>query len=171
MVSRGTSSDQLRLCTAVKKCLTERMGKIARRGYPISERGFSLVEAVVALTLFAITLLNASGLILIAMGAAGIAQDSSIATNLARERLDTILQAPASLPLLDGTSSTAQVPAGRGPTFTILSCADTTNATFTHVRVRVSWGEAMKGSTPRYSRQLETQVAAANSGGRTSTCP
>lgn len=155
----------------MKRFLAKRMGKTARRGDPISERGFSLVEAVVALTLFTITLLNASGLILIAMGAAGIAQDSSIATNLARERLETILQAPVSLPLLDGTSSTAQVPAERGRMFTILTCVDTSNSSFTDVRVRVSWGEAMEGSTPRYSRQLESQVAAANSGGRASTCP
>jgi len=154
----------------MQKSQGARLDKARRGGHPIDERGFSLVEAVVALTLFTITLLGISGLFLTGMGAAGIAQDSSIAANLARERLDAILQAPASLAGLDGTRSTARVPAGSGPTFTVLTCVDTSNASFTDVRVRVSWGEAMEGSKAGYSRQLETQVAATNSGGRASTC-
>jgi Tfp pilus assembly protein PilV len=155
----------------MQKSRRARLDEARRGGYPIDERGFSLLEALVALTLFTITLLGISGLFLTGMGAAGIAQDSSIAANLARERLDMVLQAPASLPSLDGTSAAARVPVGSGPTFTVLTCVDTSSTSFTDVRVRVSWGEAMEGSKPKYSRQLETQVAAANSGGRASTCP
>jgi Tfp pilus assembly protein PilV len=136
------------------------------------ERGMTTIEGVIVLSLLAIVLLGVTGLHSLAISTGTAAETSSIATNLARARLEEVLALPPSeIPDQNNTQSQEQVPPGEGPTYTIHTTVDAPDPTRLDIAVTVTWrvtytgacaaqsrGAVCTGNTATYSRTLRTRV-------------
>ncbi|HEX2681145.1 MAG TPA: hypothetical protein VHQ03_07615 [Candidatus Dormibacteraeota bacterium] len=130
------------------------------------------IEGVIVLSLLAIVLLGLTGLHTLAVSTGTAAETSSIATNLARARLEQLLALPpAEIIQQNNTQTQEQVPAGEGPTYTIGTVVDTSDPTRLDIAVTVTWqvtynaacaaqarGAACPGSTATYTRTLRTRI-------------
>ena len=137
-----------------------------------TRHGFGTVEILVALSLFSVALLSLGGLFMLAIASGTAAESASIATNLARARLEQLRALPTSaLAQENDTTSAEQVPSGQGRRYTIRTAVDGSDPAFLDVTVTVSWqvaygsacssGVSKSGCTGRQvvqSRTLETRV-------------
>ena len=102
--------------------------------------GFGTVEVLVALSLWSFVLLSLTGLFMVALSAGTVAETSSVATNLARARLEEVRSMPPeAMAEVDGTTSEQQVPPGRGRPYTVHTSVDTSHPGFLDVTVTVTW--------------------------------
>jgi len=137
-----------------------------------ARRGFSTLETLIALSLFAIVLLAEGGLFMLAITSGTAAENASIATDLARARLEQLRALPASgLAGQDGVTSVEQVPPGRGRSYTIRTAVTPDGADFLDLTVTVTWqvafgsacaaggpGQECRGSLVTRTRTLQTRV-------------
>jgi len=146
--------------------------RVARTRMPHSERGITTIEGVIVLSLLGFVLLGLTGLHILAISTGTAAETSSIATNLARARLEEILALPpAEIIQQNDTQSLEQVPAGAGRTYTIRTAVDETDSNRLDIAVTVTWqvtynaacvararDAACTGSTATYTRTLRTRI-------------
>lgn len=135
------------------------------------EHGITTIESIIVLSLLAIVLLGVTGLHLLAISAGTAAETSSVATNLARARLEELLAMPPDqIVQQDNTQTVEQVPAGQGPAYTIRTSVDATDPIRLDIAVTVRW-QAMYnsacasgavsrcgGNTVTYTRTLRTRI-------------
>jgi prepilin-type N-terminal cleavage/methylation domain-containing protein len=142
----------------------------ARRALPAA-RGFGMLEVVIALSLFAIALAGLEGLFLLSLSSATVAQTSSVATNLARARLEELLAMPrpAILAQADATSL-EHVPPGGLP-YTVHTAVVSSRPGYIDITVSVAWkttlgaacaaggsGNGCRGSSITRTRTLVTRI-------------
>ena len=149
-----------------------RRTRAARTRPPLSERGITTIEGVIVLSLLGFVLLGLTGLHILAISTGTAAETSSIATNLARARLEEILALPpAEMLQQNNTEAQEQVPAGKGPTYTIRTTVDATDSARLDIAVTVTWqvtynaacvsharDAVCTGSTATYTRTLRTRI-------------
>lgn len=137
-----------------------------------SERGMATIESVVALSLLAIVLIGTIGLHLLATSVGAAAQSSTVATNLARARMEELLaMTPSVIIGQDGTQQVEQVPADGGRKYTILTSVNTTDRDYLELIVSVAWQSTYgsgctsvkssgdcRGSAATYTRTLQTRI-------------
>ena len=153
-------------------------GEEVRLRTRLNELGITTIESVIVLSLLAVVLLGVAGLHILATSTGTAAEASSIATNLARARLEEVLGMPPSLIIQqNGTQVRQQVPSGRGPTYTIRTMVEAADPARLDITVTVAWqvvyNSACASGTPSarcaastvtYTRTLRTRIAtAANS--------
>ena len=140
----------------------------ARPGEP----GLTILESVIVLSLLMIVLLGVTGLHLLAISAGNAAEASTIATNLARARLEELLALPPSeIIQQNNTEAAEQSPSGRGRTFTVRTGVEAPDRTRLDITVTVTWGQAYssgcasgeqgaacRGTAVSYTRTLETRL-------------
>ena len=140
----------------------------ARPGEP----GLTILESVIVLSLLMIVLLGVTGLHLLAISAGNAAEASTIATNLARARLEELIALPPSQILQqNNTEAAEQVPAGQGRTYMVRTGVDAPDPTRLDITITVTWGQAFSagcvsgeqgaactGSTATYMRTLQTRI-------------
>lgn len=119
---------------------------------PRPERGIGTIEVLVVFSLFGLTLMGIVGLHTIAISTGTAAETSSIATNLARARLEELLALPPAKILEQAsTQVVAQVPPGQGRAYTIQTVVDAANPARLDITVTVTWdvvfGAACAGPT------------------------
>jgi Tfp pilus assembly protein PilV len=138
----------------------------------LAEHGITTIEGVIVLALLAVVLVGVTGLHLLAISTGTAAETSSVATNLARARLEEVLGLPPSQILQqDNTQVLEQVPSGRGPTYTIRTVVTPVDPAYLDITVTVTWqvayNSACASGTPRtacrasrvtYTRTLETRT-------------
>ncbi len=131
--------------------------------------GFGTIEIIVALSLFSFVLISIIGLLMGSMSAGATAEGFSVASNLARERVDQVANdiaqrgAPSSYPL------TVTV-GGRAYTLSPPTLTDLPN-NLTNVAVQVDFrvafgsacaegpsGQTCTGNVRTYSRTVQTRV-------------
>jgi Tfp pilus assembly protein PilV len=134
--------------------------------------GFGTIEILIALSLFAVVLLSLGGLFMLAIASGAAAESASVATNLARARLEQLRALPASaLPRENDATSMQQVPSGLGRPYTIRTFVDGSDPAFFDVTVTVSWrmsygsacasrasGAGCTGRQATKSRTLQTRI-------------
>jgi Tfp pilus assembly protein PilV len=104
------------------------------------EQGIGTIEVLVVFSLFGLTLMGIVGLHTIAISTGTAAETSSIATNLARARLEELLALPPARILEQaGTQVVAQVPPGQGRAYTIQTAVDASNPARLDIAVTVTW--------------------------------
>jgi Tfp pilus assembly protein PilV len=137
-----------------------------------ARRGFSTLETLIALSLFSVVLLAQGGLFMLAITSGTAAESASIATNLARARLEQLRALPASeLAGQDGVNSVEQVPPGRGRSYTIRTAVTPDDTEFLDLTVTVTWqvvfgsacaaggpGPECRGSLVTRTRTLQTRI-------------
>ena len=125
-----------------------------------------------ALSLFNIVLLSLTGLLMVSLSSGATSDASSIATNLARARLEEVRSLSRSAMIAeDGTRSEHVMPSGQRRTFTIETSVDGSKPPFLDIRVTVGWqsvygmscapdraGAACPGTVVMRKRALETRV-------------
>ena len=102
------------------------------------EQGIGTIEILVVFSLFAITLMGIVGLHTIAISTGTAAETSSIATNLARARLEELLSLPPARIIEQAGTQVARVPPGQGRAYTIQTAVDTSNPARLDIAVTVS---------------------------------
>jgi len=135
------------------------------------ELGLTILESVIVLSLLMIVLLGVTGLHLLAISAGNAAEASTIASNLARARLEELLALPPSQIIQQNNTETAErVPSGQGRTYTVRTGVEAPDRTRLDITITVSWGQAYTsscasgagaacpGSTATYTRTLQTRV-------------
>lgn len=124
------------------------------------------------LSLLAVVLLAVTGLHLLAISAGRAAEASSIATNLARGRLEELLRRPPSQIIQqNNTEVVEQVPPGQGPPYTVRTTVNAPDPIRLDITVTVIWQNAYTsacasgepgvnctGSTVTYARTLQTRI-------------
>ncbi len=136
--------------------------------YPAS--GFGTIEVLVALSLFGFVLVAIIGLLIGSMSAGATAESSSIASNLARQRLEEVSKDIAERGTLSSYPSTMTV-GGRTYTFTMPPPTTTLTSPGNYVcniqvtvDYQVAYGSACAsdgactGNVRTYSRTLESRV-------------
>lgn len=140
------------------------------RGDPRS--GFGTIEMVIVLTLFGVVAVSLVGLHMIAISAGTAAETSSIAANLARERMEELLSLPPGEVIeQNGTQVLQQVPAGRGRVYTVHTAVIAPDRSRFDITVDVTWqlafgsacaaagsGAGCAGSRTTYTRTLKTRI-------------
>jgi len=135
-------------------------------------RGFGTIEILVALSLFSTVVLSLGGLFLLALSSGASAESASIASNLARARLEVLHSLPPSVIIgEDGRIVVEQVPPGQGRPYTVHTNVDTSTPGFLDITVTVSWqvaygsacaagtaGTGCAGKVVTQSRTLETRI-------------
>ena len=131
------------------------------------------IESVVALSLLALVLIGTIGLHLLATSVGAAAQSSTIATNLARARMEELLaMTPSEIVGQDATQQLEQVPPDGGRKYTILTLVNTTDRDYLEVTVSVAWQNTYgsgctsavkasgdcRGSAATYTRTLQTRI-------------
>jgi Tfp pilus assembly protein PilV len=138
------------------------------------ERGLTILESVIVLSLLMIVLLGVTGLHVLAISTGKAAEASTIATNLARARLEELIALPPSQIIQqNNTEAAEQVPAGQGRTYTVRTGVDSPDPTRLDITITVTWGQAFSascgpgeqgaacaGSTATYTRTLQTRIYA-----------
>ena len=105
-----------------------------------SRDGFGTIEILIALSLFSVVLLSLGGLFMLAVASGTAAESASVATNLARARLEQLRALPPSAVARENdVTSVQQVPPGRGRPYTIRTLVDGSDPAFLDVAVSVSW--------------------------------
>ena len=144
------------------------------RGDPKS--GFGTIEMVIVLTLFGVVAVSLVGLQMIAISAGTAAETSSIAANLARERMEELLSlTPAQITEQNDTQLLQQVPAGLGRVYTVHTAVVAPDPSRLDIRVEVTWqlaygsacatgvsGAGCAGSQTTYTRALQTRIRRPN---------
>src|SRR5437879_9647082 len=107
------------------------------------ELGLTILESVIVLSLLMIVLLGVPGLHLLAISAGNAAEASTIASNLARARLEELLALPPSQIIQQSNTETAeQVPPGQGRTYTVRTGVEAPDRTRLDITVTVAWSQA-----------------------------
>jgi Tfp pilus assembly protein PilV len=135
------------------------------------EQGMTTIESVVALSLLAIVMIGTIGLHMLATSVGAAAESSSIATNLARARMEELLaMSPSQIADQDGTRQVEQVPPDGGRSYTIVTSVNGSDRRYLDITVAVSWqnaynpncaehsAAACRGSTVTYTRTLQTRL-------------
>jgi len=149
--------------------------RMARSTLP--PRGFGTIEILVALSLFGVVVLSLGGLFLLALSSGASAESASIATNLARARLEVLRSLPPSaITGEDGRIVVEHVPPGQGRPYTVHTSVDTSTPGLLDVTVTVSWqvayssacaaetaGTGCVGKLVPQSRTLETRIGSQES--------
>jgi Tfp pilus assembly protein PilV len=144
------------------------------RGDPKS--GFGTIEMVIVLTLFGVVAVSLVGLQMIAISAGTAAETSSIAANLARERMEELLSlTPAQIIEQDGTQVSQQVPEGHGRLYVVHTAVVAPDPSRLDIVVKVTWqlaygsacaggdpGAGCAGSHTTYTRTLQTRIRRPN---------
>jgi Tfp pilus assembly protein PilV len=130
------------------------------------------IESVIVLSLLAVVLLGVTGLHILAVSTGAAAEASSIATNLARARLEELLALPPSeiIPQ-NNTEALEQVSSGQGRTYAIRTMVDARDPTRLDITVTVTWqvsynsacaslapGTTCTARTVTYTRTLQTRI-------------
>ncbi len=127
------------------------------------------LEVMVALSILAITLLGLTGLLVGSISAGAVAETSSIASNLARQQLDTLCGQAVINP--GTTTTTIQIPPPGARTYTIVTTVGAPVGNLMSVDVVVSWqvafasacaGTGCAGNVRTYSRRIRTMLSAVN---------
>ncbi len=135
------------------------------RGRIQRQQGFSLIEVLVAVALYAVALISLFGMLIASVTAGTIGESSAVAVNLARQRLEALTARDVQTIIAEdcvppGSTSQHQVPAGRGIVYTLtVACA--TQPAYLDVSVTARWrvqGNHTTGGT-QYSRVLSTRLA------------
>lgn len=151
---------------------------LQRRG----ERGTTTLECMIVLSLLAIVFSGVTGLHLVAMTAASQAEASSIATNLARARLEQVLALPPDqIAAQDNTEESEVAAAGAARRYTVHTTVDGRDPARLDVTVTVTWPARYDASCPTpstgsrcatggatFSRTLQTRVYRPAANGATS---
>jgi prepilin-type N-terminal cleavage/methylation domain-containing protein len=104
------------------------------------DRGFGMIEVLIALSLWGFVLLGLTGLFMVSLSAGTAAETSSVAANLARSRLEEIRATPRAEIAKAGNSTDVQrVPPGDGRLYTINTSVDSSHPGFVDVTVTVAW--------------------------------
>ncbi len=154
------------------RCQRKLIRNIVAHGTPLTESGITTIESVIVLSLLAIVLLGVTGLHILAISTGTAAETSSIATNLARARLEEVLGLPPSQIIQqNNTQVLEQVPPGRGPTYAIRTMVDAADPARLDIAVTVSWqvmhnsacvpgklSANCTSSTLTYTRMLRTRI-------------
>lgn len=124
-----------------------------------AESGFGMIEALVAVVLYAVALVSLMGLLLTSVTAGSVGESSAVAVNLARHRIETLRAMEISTLLVQCVSpanvTAERVPAGQGRVYTLtVSCNN--QPAFVDVTVKVNWSV---GGAQSYTRTLQTRVA------------
>ncbi len=135
------------------------------------ERGIGTIEVLVVFSLFGLTLMGIVGLHMIAISTGTAAETSSIATNLARARLEEMLAlSPAQILAQDKTQVIQQVPPGQGRPYAVRTTVDASNPARLDVTVTVTWEVAFgavcgggpqggcAGRPVTFTRTLQTRI-------------
>ena len=136
-----------------------------------SQSGIGTIEVVVALALFGFALVSLFGLHMVALSGGAIAEASSVATNLARARLEALLALPPTEMIAqNGTETLQQVPPDRGRAYRVQTTVLSTDPTRLDIAVTVTWqvatgsvcmggpGAGCTGSTTTHTRTLQTRL-------------
>ncbi|MGQ0549617.1 MAG: type IV pilus modification PilV family protein [Armatimonadota bacterium] len=137
------------------------------------QSGFTTLEVLVALSLFSYVLVAIIGLLIGSVSTGATAEASSIASNLARQRLEELsgVVAQSGIPAPAPTPMGIAVPAG-GRTYTVATTLSDLGNNVVNVQVTVSYqvtyasacvataagGESCTGNTRTYDRVLQTRV-------------
>ena len=135
------------------------------------ERGIGTIEALVVFSLFGFALMGIVGLHMVAVSTGTAAETSSIATNLARARLEELLAlSPAQILEQDNAQAIQQVPPGQGRTYSVRTTVDASNPARLDIRVTVTWDVAFgaacaggpqsrcAGRPVTFTRALQTRI-------------
>ncbi len=135
------------------------------------ERGTGTIEILVVFSLLGLALVGIVGLHMVAVSTGTAAETSSIATNLARARLEEVLSLPSAQMLAqDNTQVAEQVPPGQGRTYTVRTTVDASDLARLDIKVVVTWqvafgtacagGPASRcaGSPVTFTRTLQTRI-------------
>ena len=110
------------------------------------ERGTGTIETLVVFSLFGLALVGIVGLHMVAVAAGNVAETSSIATNLARARLEQVLSLrPAEILQQNDTQLVEQVPPGQGRAYSVRTTVDASNSARLDITVTVTWQVAFAG--------------------------
>ena len=164
----GRTADQE---TTLKDIVTRSCRRRIRTG-PRSLSGAGTLEVLVALSLLSIVLVGLVGLFMVSLSSGATSDASSIATNLARARLEQVRSLPRPAMIAEnGTRSEQVMPWGQRRTFTIETSVDGSSPPFLDILVTVSWQTAYaascradhsaapcRGTVVTQKRALETRV-------------
>jgi Tfp pilus assembly protein PilV len=130
--------------------------------------GFGTIDAIVALSLFSFVVLSVVGLLIGSMSAGATAEGFSIASSLARERLD---QVASDIAQRGGPSAYPPAVVVGGRTYTVTSTQADLGSNLTDVTVQVDFqtafgsacaespgGQTCAGNVRTYSRMVQTRV-------------
>jgi len=138
--------------------------------------GFGTIEMVIVLALFGIVAVSLVGLHMIAISAGTAAETSSIAANLARERMEELLSlTTAQLIEQNGSRVLQQVPVGQGRIYMVHTAVVARDPSRLDITVDVIWqlaygsacaaggpGAGCSGSKATYTRTLQTRIRRSN---------
>jgi Tfp pilus assembly protein PilV len=135
------------------------------------EWGIGTIEILVVFSLLGFAFVSIIGLHRIAVSTGTAAETSSIATNLARARLEALLSLPpAQILAQDNTQLAERVPAAQGRVYTIRTAVDSSKPARLDITVTVTWdvafgaacaGGPAGGCTGRpvtFTRTLQTRI-------------
>lgn len=138
---------------------------------PSRERGIGTIETLVVFSLFGFALMGIVGLHMVAISTGTAAETSSIATNLARARLEELLAlSPAQILEQDNAQAMQQVPPGQGRTYAVRTTVDASNPARLDITVTVTWDVAFgaacaggpqgrcAGRPVTFTRTLQTRI-------------
>jgi Tfp pilus assembly protein PilV len=142
------------------------------RSARLKDQGITTIESVIVLSLLGIVLLGVTALHMLAVSTGTAAEASSIATNLARARLEELLALPPSEILQqNNTEQLERVSSGQGRTYTVRTTVDAHDPTRLDITVRVTWVVAYNSAcaswvpgvkctphTVTYTRTLQTRI-------------
>ncbi len=144
---------------------------VTAQGRGGTQSGLGTIEVVVALSLFGLALVGLFALHMVALSGGATAETSSIATNLARARMETLLVLPpAEILKENGREATQQVPPGSGRVYRVQTIVSSSDPDRLDIAVTVNWqvvtgsgcaagpGAGCVGSTATYTRTLQTRV-------------
>ena len=128
------------------------------------QSGLQTLEVMIALSLLSITLLGMTGLLVGTISAGAVAETSSVASNLARQRIESIR---STAPIVPGTyTQSILVPPFARP-FDIVSVVNAPVGRAADVTVTVTWQVAFgsacangncAGNVRAYTRTIQTKV-------------
>jgi len=130
------------------------------------ESGTQTLEVMIALSLLSITLLGLTGLLVGTISAGAVAETSSVASNLARQRIDELRSNSSIAPGPWTTSTVVTVPPVARP-FTITTVAATPVGAVMDVTVTATWQVAFGsacangscvGNVRTFTRTMQTKV-------------
>jgi len=137
---------------------------------PAQAPGGTLIEIVIALSLFGIAFVGLAGLHMVALSAGTAAETASIATNLARARMEELLALPpAQIIGQNDVQTVEEIPGNRGRTYTVHTMVDSSNSARLDITVtatsHVTYGSACAsgspscvGTTVTLTRTLRTRI-------------
>lgn len=114
---------------------------------PSPERGIGTIETLVVFSLLGLALMGIVGLHMVAVSTGTAAETSSIATNLARARLEELLAlTPTQILEQANAQVIQQVPPGQGRTYLLRTTVDASKPARLDITVTVTWDVAFGGA-------------------------